>query len=274
MFERERAAAHPGHEEGRHRAAPRLRAAGADGLPRRQRLRARATAASRSASSASPDATFLDARRGRRWSPASRRGTRLEHCSRRCSTCGAAAPASRRSSDGGRVPAHRPAPHRHAGALRSLTRGELEALRRAAARAASTASSCATCRPAASTASTTASDGAVEEHIVVPKPGASGELDAWLVGTTFDARRQVTLRQRARRAPRRRRADRAGGAAVLAAARLPRQLHRRLSGRRSGALEGREQDAEGDEAAAEDAVDGAGAPACATARSRRAASAA
>jgi all-trans-8'-apo-beta-carotenal 15,15'-oxygenase len=33
---------------------------------------------------------------------------------------------------------------------------------------------------------------AVEEHIVVPKPGASGERDAWLVGTTFDARRQVT----------------------------------------------------------------------------------
>jgi len=34
---------------------------------------------------------------------------------------------------------------------------------------------------------------AVEEHIVVPKPGASGERDAWLVGTTFDARRKVTL---------------------------------------------------------------------------------
>ena len=33
----------------------------------------------------------------------------------------------------------------------------------------------------------------VEEHIVVPKPGKTGELDAWLVGTTFDARRQVTL---------------------------------------------------------------------------------
>ena len=34
---------------------------------------------------------------------------------------------------------------------------------------------------------------AVEEHIVVPKPGASGERDAWLVGTTFDSRRKVTL---------------------------------------------------------------------------------
>ena len=33
----------------------------------------------------------------------------------------------------------------------------------------------------------------VEEHIVVPRPGASGERDAWLVGTTFDAARQVTL---------------------------------------------------------------------------------
>jgi all-trans-8'-apo-beta-carotenal 15,15'-oxygenase len=33
----------------------------------------------------------------------------------------------------------------------------------------------------------------VEEHIVVPKPGQRDELDAWLVGTTFDARRQITL---------------------------------------------------------------------------------
>jgi all-trans-8'-apo-beta-carotenal 15,15'-oxygenase len=33
----------------------------------------------------------------------------------------------------------------------------------------------------------------VEEHILVPKPGATDELDAWLVGTTFDARREVTL---------------------------------------------------------------------------------
>jgi all-trans-8'-apo-beta-carotenal 15,15'-oxygenase len=33
----------------------------------------------------------------------------------------------------------------------------------------------------------------VEEHILVPKKGATGELDAWLVGTTFDARRQVTV---------------------------------------------------------------------------------
>lgn len=36
-------------------------------------------------------------------------------------------------------------------------------------------------------------DAVVEEHILVPRPGRSGELDAWLVGTTFDARRQVTL---------------------------------------------------------------------------------
>ncbi|MBC7939136.1 MAG: carotenoid oxygenase family protein [Chitinophagaceae bacterium] len=34
---------------------------------------------------------------------------------------------------------------------------------------------------------------AVEEHILVPKPGRRGELDAWLLGTTFDARRQATL---------------------------------------------------------------------------------
>ena len=32
-----------------------------------------------------------------------------------------------------------------------------------------------------------------EEHIVVPKPGKSGERDAWLLGTTFDARRQATV---------------------------------------------------------------------------------
>jgi len=32
-----------------------------------------------------------------------------------------------------------------------------------------------------------------EEHILVPKPGKSGELDAWLLGTTFDARRQATV---------------------------------------------------------------------------------
>jgi carotenoid cleavage dioxygenase len=32
-----------------------------------------------------------------------------------------------------------------------------------------------------------------EEHIVVPKPGKGGELDAWLLGTTFDARRQATV---------------------------------------------------------------------------------
>ena len=33
----------------------------------------------------------------------------------------------------------------------------------------------------------------VEEHILVPKPGKTGELDAWLLGTTFDARRQATM---------------------------------------------------------------------------------
>jgi all-trans-8'-apo-beta-carotenal 15,15'-oxygenase len=33
----------------------------------------------------------------------------------------------------------------------------------------------------------------VEEHVVVPKPGATRETDAWLLGTTFDARRQATV---------------------------------------------------------------------------------
>lgn len=33
----------------------------------------------------------------------------------------------------------------------------------------------------------------VEEHIWLPKPGRTGELDAWLLGTTFDARRQATV---------------------------------------------------------------------------------
>jgi len=32
-----------------------------------------------------------------------------------------------------------------------------------------------------------------EEHLVVPKAGRTDERDAWLVGTTFDARRQATL---------------------------------------------------------------------------------
>jgi carotenoid cleavage dioxygenase len=32
-----------------------------------------------------------------------------------------------------------------------------------------------------------------EEHIVVPKPGKTGELDAWLLGTTYDARRRATV---------------------------------------------------------------------------------
>ena len=33
----------------------------------------------------------------------------------------------------------------------------------------------------------------VEEHIVVPKPRGTSELDAWLIGTTFDATRKVTM---------------------------------------------------------------------------------
>ncbi|MEO8526234.1 MAG: carotenoid oxygenase family protein, partial [Caldimonas sp.] len=33
----------------------------------------------------------------------------------------------------------------------------------------------------------------VEEHIVVPRPGSTNELDAWLVGTTFDAKRKVSI---------------------------------------------------------------------------------
>ena len=37
------------------------------------------------------------------------------------------------------------------------------------------------------------SDAVVDEHIVVPKPRGGGERDAWLVGTVFDAKRQVTL---------------------------------------------------------------------------------
>ena len=32
-----------------------------------------------------------------------------------------------------------------------------------------------------------------EEHVLVPKPGKTGELDAWLLGSTFDARRQATV---------------------------------------------------------------------------------
>jgi all-trans-8'-apo-beta-carotenal 15,15'-oxygenase len=36
-------------------------------------------------------------------------------------------------------------------------------------------------------------DHIVEEHVIVPKPGGRGELDAWLLGTTFDARRQATV---------------------------------------------------------------------------------
>lgn len=33
----------------------------------------------------------------------------------------------------------------------------------------------------------------VEEHVIVPKPGGRGELDAWLLGTCFDVRRQATV---------------------------------------------------------------------------------
>jgi all-trans-8'-apo-beta-carotenal 15,15'-oxygenase len=36
------------------------------------------------------------------------------------------------------------------------------------------------------------SETVAEEHIVVPKPGATHELDAWLLGTSFDTRRQLT----------------------------------------------------------------------------------
>jgi carotenoid cleavage dioxygenase len=36
-------------------------------------------------------------------------------------------------------------------------------------------------------------DAIVEEHIVVPKPGSTRETEAWLLGTTFDARRQATV---------------------------------------------------------------------------------
>lgn len=32
-----------------------------------------------------------------------------------------------------------------------------------------------------------------EEHVLVPRPGRSGERQAWLLGTTFDARRQATV---------------------------------------------------------------------------------
>ncbi len=33
----------------------------------------------------------------------------------------------------------------------------------------------------------------VEEHVMLPKPGQRGELDAWLLGTTFDSRAQATV---------------------------------------------------------------------------------
>jgi len=36
-------------------------------------------------------------------------------------------------------------------------------------------------------------DTVAEEHILVPKPGKSGELDAWVLGTTFNARAQATV---------------------------------------------------------------------------------
>ena len=34
---------------------------------------------------------------------------------------------------------------------------------------------------------------AVEEHLIVPKPGQQGELNAWLLGTRFDVKRQLTV---------------------------------------------------------------------------------
>lgn len=36
-------------------------------------------------------------------------------------------------------------------------------------------------------------DAIAEEHVFVPKPGGRGELDAWLLGTSFDAKRQATV---------------------------------------------------------------------------------
>ena len=33
----------------------------------------------------------------------------------------------------------------------------------------------------------------VEEHVLVPRAGSTDELDAWVLGTTFDAKRQVTV---------------------------------------------------------------------------------
>ena len=33
----------------------------------------------------------------------------------------------------------------------------------------------------------------VEEHIIVPRPRGSGERDAWLVGTTYDAKRKISI---------------------------------------------------------------------------------
>lgn len=36
-------------------------------------------------------------------------------------------------------------------------------------------------------------DAVAEEHVVVPKPGATAERDAWLVGTRYEARRGVTV---------------------------------------------------------------------------------
>lgn len=35
-------------------------------------------------------------------------------------------------------------------------------------------------------------DTVVEEHLFVPKPGRTGELDAWLLGTTYDAAHQIS----------------------------------------------------------------------------------
>lgn len=32
-----------------------------------------------------------------------------------------------------------------------------------------------------------------EEHVLVPKPGHRGELDAWVLGTCYDTRRSATV---------------------------------------------------------------------------------
>jgi carotenoid cleavage dioxygenase len=36
-------------------------------------------------------------------------------------------------------------------------------------------------------------DAVAEEHLLIPRPGGQGELDAWLLGTSFDSRRRATV---------------------------------------------------------------------------------